>query len=270
MTYQTVTFANGAKHEEIVYTFADGYLVAADNKGHLADAIQSHHSGNSLAKSGEFHALLPQEHSDCSAVAYDEPKKMLASIMPFVAKENPQATQQLEGLQNWWGGANAQPVIQCFYGEPNAIRMSTNSGLSMLAGGLIGSAIGIPNLMRSRVAANEAEAASTVRALNIVQVSYSSDHPTLGYAADLKSLGTDSPVHCSADGACIRDSFRYSLTGVCEKKNCKDYVIMATPLSDSAGGKSFCSTSDLVIRSHQGPVAAEQISVEECQSWQPL
>ena len=270
MSYHTVSFANGPKHEEIVYTFGDGYLIAADNKGQLADAIESHRSGNSLGKSGEFHALLPQEHSDCSAVAYDEPRKMLASIMQFMAKENPQAVQQLEGLQNWWGGAKVQPIIQCFYGEPSAIRMSTNSGLMMLSGGLIGSAIVIPNLMSSRVAANEAAAASNVRSVNMVQMSYSSGHPTLGYAASFKSLGTDSPVHCSADGSCIRDSFRYSLSAVCEKDNCKDYVVMATPVSSNGGGRSFCSTSDAVVRSRQGPVTSEQIDVEECQSWAPM
>ena len=130
-------------------------------------------------------------------------------------------------------------------------------------------AIAIPNIMRSKEAANDAQAASTIRSLNMVEVSYSTDHPTMGYASDFKSLGADSPLNCPAEGPCLHDGFQYSLTGACEKDNCQDYVIAATPV-DGKEKKSFCSTSDFVVRSHPGPVSAARVSVEECQKWSPL
>jgi type IV pilus assembly protein PilA len=48
---------------------------------------------------------------------------------------------------------------------------------------LIIAAIAIPNLMRSRIAANDAAAAATIRTINTTEVTYTSTYPTLGYAS---------------------------------------------------------------------------------------
>jgi prepilin-type N-terminal cleavage/methylation domain-containing protein len=47
---------------------------------------------------------------------------------------------------------------------------------------LIIAAIAIPNLLRARIAADESSAASSVRTVNTVQISYQTTHPTQGYA----------------------------------------------------------------------------------------
>ena len=269
LTYHIFTFAKGEKRQEVAYTFADGYLVAGSSRTLVGEAIQIHRGGTSLLKSSDFRTSLPLNRPECSAVGYQNSAALFKTMEQQPSAKDKDLAQALQLMKMFSMGNKI--VTTCVYGEPTAIRMASNSAAVLGAMMILpGAAIAIPNLMRSRTAANEAQAASMVRSVNIVQVSYSSDHPTLGFAADFKSLGTDSPVHCSADGACIHDSFRYSLTGVCEKENCKDYVIMATPVSDSAGGKSFCSTSDAIVRSRRGPVAAEQLSVEECQSWEPM
>src|SRR5437879_1457232 len=54
---------------------------------------------------------------------------------------------------------------------------------------LIIAAIAIPNLLRARIAANEASAVSSLRTVNTAEVTYSTTYPTIGYAADLVSLG---------------------------------------------------------------------------------
>jgi prepilin-type N-terminal cleavage/methylation domain-containing protein len=54
---------------------------------------------------------------------------------------------------------------------------------------LIIAAIAIPNLLRSRIAANEASAVGSVRTINTAQVTYASTYPTQGFAPDLKTLG---------------------------------------------------------------------------------
>ena len=53
---------------------------------------------------------------------------------------------------------------------------------------LIIAAIAIPNLLRSRIAANEASAVGSLRTINTAEVTYASTYPNIGFA-DLASLG---------------------------------------------------------------------------------
>ena len=46
---------------------------------------------------------------------------------------------------------------------------------------LIIAAIAIPNLLRSRIAANEASAVGSIRSINTSQVTYSSTYPDAGF-----------------------------------------------------------------------------------------
>jgi prepilin-type N-terminal cleavage/methylation domain-containing protein len=61
-------------------------------------------------------------------------------------------------------------------------------------------AIAIPNLMRSRMAANESSAVGSVRTINTAEVSYAEQFPDTGYALTLDSLG-GTAVAC-APGNC--------------------------------------------------------------------
>jgi type IV pilus assembly protein PilA len=54
---------------------------------------------------------------------------------------------------------------------------------------LVIAAIAIPNLLRSRMAANEASAVYSLRYINTAQVTYASTYPTVGFASDLATLG---------------------------------------------------------------------------------
>jgi prepilin-type N-terminal cleavage/methylation domain-containing protein len=54
---------------------------------------------------------------------------------------------------------------------------------------LIIAAIAIPNLIKSKIAANEASAVNSIRTINTGNVSYSSICPSVGYAATLADLG---------------------------------------------------------------------------------
>jgi len=53
---------------------------------------------------------------------------------------------------------------------------------------LIIAAIAIPNLLRSRMAANEASAVGSLRTINTAEVTYASTYPANGFT-DLKTLG---------------------------------------------------------------------------------
>src|SRR5437588_6845988 len=58
---------------------------------------------------------------------------------------------------------------------------------------LIIAAIAIPNLLRARIAANEASAVSAIRTINTAEVTYSTSFPTTGYADLLTNLGGAAP-----------------------------------------------------------------------------
>ena len=65
---------------------------------------------------------------------------------------------------------------------------------------LIIAAIAIPNLLRARIAANESSAVSSIRTVNTAETTYQSAYPTVGYAADLVSLGPGTGVYTCAGG----------------------------------------------------------------------
>src|ERR1700732_839812 len=77
---------------------------------------------------------------------------------------------------------------------------------------LIIAAIAIPNLLRARIAANEASSVSSIRTINTAEVTYSPAYPTVGYAATLVALGPGAGVQtCPAGGppsspACLLDA----------------------------------------------------------------
>jgi type II secretory pathway pseudopilin PulG len=151
---------------------------------------------------------------------------------------------------------------------------------------LIIAAIAIPNLLRSKLAANDSAAASRVRTVNTAQVTYSTTYPAKGYARNLEVLGPGASEQCPASGpsdsaACLIDSrlagggpisgFRFNVTAVCGSDEvCTDYVITAVPVNTSTGSKSFCSTSDAVVRSESGVASNPPATVQECSAWSPL
>ncbi len=148
---------------------------------------------------------------------------------------------------------------------------------------LIIAAIAIPNLLRSRIAANDAAAASVMRTINTAQVTYRVTYPNRGYARDLSVLGPGASGTCgtpSEDAACLidrtvangtRNGFQFSMSAVCGTDNiCTDYVAVARPVTvGSTGSRTYCSTGDAVIHVQQG-LADLPDTVEECQGWPPV
>src|SRR5258708_12596315 len=65
---------------------------------------------------------------------------------------------------------------------------------------LIIAAIAIPNLLKSRIAANDSAAAATVRTLNTTETTYVTTYPTQGFV-DLKTLGPGAPSCPAAGGS---------------------------------------------------------------------
>jgi prepilin-type N-terminal cleavage/methylation domain-containing protein len=60
---------------------------------------------------------------------------------------------------------------------------------------LIIAAIAIPNLLRARIAANEASAGNAIRNINTAEFAYNTAYPSVGYSAALVNLGGAAPCN---------------------------------------------------------------------------
>ncbi|HEY1526633.1 MAG TPA: prepilin-type N-terminal cleavage/methylation domain-containing protein [Candidatus Angelobacter sp.] len=139
---------------------------------------------------------------------------------------------------------------------------------------LIIAAIAIPNLLRSKMSANDSAAASTVRTLNTSQVTYATNYPAFGYADTFTKLGPAGAAACNQLAACLIDNvlassatgpsaksgYNYYIAGlapVAPSTVVGDYVVNASPIKlDSTGTNAYCSTADAVVRSMKTAIPA--------------
>jgi len=275
ITYYTTRVPSGKTTTEIGYAFVDGYLVIASGQKAAAEAVRLHQSGESLGKSKKFLASLPQGHpAGASALFYEDPVAMAALQVPQLAPEFAQSFAHFAG--------ESLPTVSCAYGEETAIRGASTSSTMDAAVFLALGAIAIPNLLRSKMAANEASAVGTIRKVTTAEVVYSATHSDRGYAPDLATLGPDPAGHaglldaplgnpsCTANEWCEKAGYRFTLTAVCYKQVCKKFAVVAMPVSSETGTRSFCSASDAVIRFKMGPPLTLPVTASQCQAWAPL
>jgi type IV pilus assembly protein PilA len=139
---------------------------------------------------------------------------------------------------------------------------------------LIIAAIAIPNLLRSKMSANNSAAASSLRTINTSEVTYATNFASFGYAPSLSILGPpaggcpatgptsatacllDSTLGCTAgvgNAACPKGGFNYYLTSLSAGAPFGDYTATADPITwESTGNKTYCSQADAVIKQHVG------------------
>ena len=115
---------------------------------------------------------------------------------------------------------------------------------------LIIAAIPIPNLLRSKMAANEASAVGSLRTINTACVEYTNTYGT--YPATLVALSPATPA--TSTSADLIDSVLstgtksgYSFAWSAGTSNLS-YSITATPVSTSTGQRSFYTDQSGVIR----------------------
>jgi len=134
---------------------------------------------------------------------------------------------------------------------------------------LIIAAIAIPNLLRSRMAANEASAVGSLRTLSTTAVAYSSTYDA-GFPQALTNLGPGNPATCAtADlidsvlAAGIKSGYTFTYTPLGTTQTVAgcigspQFVVNAVPTSlGSTGQRSFCTTESGVIRFDPTGVAA--------------
>jgi|HubBroStandDraft_3_1064219.scaffolds.fasta_scaffold02397_6 hypothetical protein len=284
ITYHPLTIPSTPKPMQIVYAFADSYLIVASSHEAAAAAIRLHKSGESFAKSAKFTASLPAgDPADVSALLYEDPAAVTALNLRRLSPEWAEAFARVS--------PPTTPIVYRAYAEESAIRGVSTSGTADAGMILVVAAIAVPNLMRARMAANESSAAATMRTVVAAQVMYSTAYPDKGYATDLATLGPDphgpghpSPQHASAIDAtlgnpsctsgawCSKAGYNFRLTADCKVLVlvCKEYVVVGAPISSGTGTRSFCSTSDGVIRYNVGQPLTDPITPSQCRKWAPV
>jgi len=133
---------------------------------------------------------------------------------------------------------------------------------------LIIAAIAIPNLLRSRMAANEASAVGSIRTMNTAAISYNSTYGN-GFPSSITQIGTTGTAAVSCDNAELIDSvltakqksgYNFDIlagavpvttkpTGCTNAGNTDGYGAIATPVTvGTTGQRSFCTDASGVIR----------------------
>ena len=132
---------------------------------------------------------------------------------------------------------------------------------------LIIAAIAIPNLLRARMAANEASAVSSLRTVNTAEVTFNSTYPTTGFSPNLLALGGALGAACvpAPANACLIDAvlandgnpagsgksgYKFT-TGAGTKAGGVNigYTALAVPITvNQTGIRAFCAEEDGVVR----------------------
>jgi hypothetical protein len=284
ITYHSITFPSPQKTIQYFYAFTDDYLIVASSHETAAEGIRLHKSGESFARSKKLQDSIPAGYSaDVSALFYEDPATVTALNLRRLSPDMAKTFARLS--------PPTEPIVFRAYGEDSAIRGVSTSGGADAGMILVAAAVAIPNLMRARIAANESSAVTMVRTVIVAQVSYSSKYPEKGYAPDLATLGPDprgtgfhSPEHaslidsalgnlsCTSGAWCSKSGYNFTLIAPCQlpSPGCKEFVVVGTPLTSSTGTRSFCATSDGVVRYKFTAPLSSSISEAECHAWIPL
>jgi type IV pilus assembly protein PilA len=128
---------------------------------------------------------------------------------------------------------------------------------------LVIAAIAIPNLLRSRMAANEASAVASIKSINTSEAVYEITYGP-GYAATLSALSDGgAPANCvpptapTAASACLIDSvlasgtksaYVFTYAPITSGATVGQYTINGDPAPGLSGQRHFFSDQTLVIR----------------------
>ncbi len=137
---------------------------------------------------------------------------------------------------------------------------------------LIIAAIAIPNLLRSRIAANQASAVGSLRTLNTAEATYASTFNT-GYSSTLLALGPPASGNPTVTSAGLVDSvlaagtksgYSFTYTATADPNNANNivaYTITGNPTTVGTTGQNYYFTDQsAVIRQNTSATASSSDS----------
>jgi type IV pilus assembly protein PilA len=130
---------------------------------------------------------------------------------------------------------------------------------------LIIAAIAIPNLLRSRMAANESSAVGSLRTINTSEVAYATTYPAVGFTA-LPSLGgaaatCATPTGATSTTACLIDDvlaqapntksgYVFNIAGFAGTPTVQYFATGLPQVVGQSGQRGFCTDQSGVIRNN--------------------
>ncbi len=141
------------------------------------------------------------------------------------------------------------------------------AGVALVPFILIIAAIAIPNLLRAKMAANEATAVGTLRTYNTAMVTYAAECPKIGYPKDLRSLGpglsdTDKCAHADLLNAQlgtalpVKSGYHFHYQPQADAGVVMKYTLAADPVAPGTSGvRHFFTDESGVIRFSLGDEA---------------
>lgn len=104
------------------YTFANGYMIVAQSRALVMDAMHTYSTGDSLGRSAAFRALLPKDTDEnYSAIAYQNLTPVIAPLLSQFTGDTADALRQL--------ASDARPTVICARGEESRIGVASDSHL---------------------------------------------------------------------------------------------------------------------------------------------
>ncbi len=104
------------------YTYADGFMIIAPSRALLIETMRTHTSGNTLARSAAFKALLPRDSNEnCSAVAYQNLSPVLSPLLSQMSGPSADILKQV--------ASDSKPTAICAWGEESRIEAASDSRL---------------------------------------------------------------------------------------------------------------------------------------------
>jgi prepilin-type N-terminal cleavage/methylation domain-containing protein len=138
---------------------------------------------------------------------------------------------------------------------------------------LVIAAIAIPNMMRSRIAANEAAAVSAVRAITTAEHAYAQSYPEYGFTCSLGELGpppSGQPFSTAAAGILdpvvslgAKSGYSFAIIGCGSTTPRYSFQSTGVPkVVGQTGQRAFCSDNSGVIYFSDDGVAATCFSTK--------
>jgi len=136
---------------------------------------------------------------------------------------------------------------------------------------LIIAAIAIPNLLRARIAANEAGSASSIRTINTAQATYVSAYPTVGYAASkgaIEAMSRSAAAYYAHAGIRINviapGLVRTPMSARAQSDpRITEYLIHKQPLSRGMlSAEDVAKTACFLLRRDSSPMTGQVVTVD--------
>lgn len=119
--YYTVQ-GKDSRSKPMYYTFAAGYMIIGPDRATLMNTLRTRATGDSLARSGDFKAMLPKDdNANYSFVAYQNLAPILQPLLSTVDSSQAKVIQDL--------AADSRPSAICGWGRDSRIEAVSNTRL---------------------------------------------------------------------------------------------------------------------------------------------